>query len=343
MAKRYKIGVIKGDGIGPEIISATLEVLNHLDVNMDFVEILAGYEYYKKTGKALEDEFFENVKSLEAVLKGPLYTPPHDVEFKSINIFLRRELDLYANIRPFKSFKRVSQKEFNITIFRENTEGEYVGIEGIFNNTAISLRIISEKGSRRICELAFKYARLLSFKKVSVVHKANVLKISDGLFRKVFFDVAKNYPEILADEIIVDTAAYLLVKRPEDLQILVTPNLYGDILSDLAGGLVGSLGLCGSALIGDRMGIFEPIHGVAMDIAGKNIANPVGAITAAKLMLEYLGQKYNDSLIIERAKLLEKSIHTVIEDRKIWTPDLGGNYRTNDVAKAIIEEITKIL
>lgn len=343
MAKRYKIGVIRGDGIGPEIIDSTLEVLQHLNPGIDFVEISAGYEYYKKTGKAVEDTFFDTIRNLDAVLKGPLYTPPHDHNFKSINILIRRELDLYANIRPFKSFRGVSQKVFNIVIFRENTEGEYVGIEGMFNNIAISLRIISEKGSRRICDLAFRYAKLLGFNKVSVVHKANILKVSDGLFRRIFFDVAKNYPDILANEIIVDTAAYMLVKNPEDLQILVTPNLYGDILSDLVGGLMGSLGLCGSALIGDTIGVFEPIHGVAMDIAGKGIANPVGAMMAAKMMLEYLAQRYTDSTLIEKARALENSIYIVIEDKKIWTPDLGGNYKTRDVAKAVTEELNKVL
>ncbi|MEM1683816.1 MAG: isocitrate/isopropylmalate dehydrogenase family protein [Ignisphaera sp.] len=343
MAKRYKIGVIRGDGIGPEIIDSTLEVLQHLNPGIDFVEISAGYEYYKKTGKAVEDTFFDTIRNLDAVLKGPLYTPPHDPNFKSINILIRRELDLYANIRPFKSFRGVSQKVFNIVIFRENTEGEYVGIEGMFNNIAISLRIISEKGSRRICDLAFRYAKLLGFNKVSVVHKANILKVSDGLFRRIFFDVAKNYPDILANEIIVDTAAYMLVKNPEDLQILVTPNLYGDILSDLVGGLMGSLGLCGSALIGDTIGVFEPIHGVAMDIAGKGIANPVGAMMAAKMMLEYLAQRYTDSTLIEKARALENSIYIVIEDKKIWTPDLGGNYKTRDVAKAVTEELNKVL
>ncbi|MEM0371264.1 MAG: isocitrate/isopropylmalate dehydrogenase family protein [Ignisphaera sp.] len=343
MAKRYKIGVIRGDGIGPEIIDSTLEVLQHLNPGIDFVEISAGYEYYKKTGKAVEDTFFDTIRNLDAVLKGPLYTPPHDPNFKSINILIRRELDLYANIRPFKSFRGVSQKVFNIVIFRENTEGEYVGIEGMFNNIAISLRIISEKGSRRICDLAFRYAKLLGFNKVSVVHKANILKVSDGLFRRIFFDVAKNYPDILANEIIVDTAAYMLVKNPEDLQILVTPNLYGDILSDLVGGLMGSLGLCGSALIGDTIGVFEPIHGVAMDIAGKGIANPVGAMMAAKMMLEYLAQRYSDSTLIEKARALENSIYIVIEDKKIWTPDLGGNYKTRDVAKAVTEELNKVL
>jgi len=339
MAKKYRVGVIRGDGIGPEIIDATLSIIPYLDLDMEIIELQAGYEFYRRTGKVVEDGFFDTVRKLDAVLKGPLYTPPHDPGFRSINILIRKELDLYANIRPFRSFRGISQRQFNLVIFRENTEGEYVGIEGMFNDVAVSLRLISKRGSERICRLAFRHAKTVGFNRVSVVHKANILKISDGLFRNTFFEVAKQFPEIEADEIIVDTAAYVLVKNPEKLQVLVTPNLYGDILSDLAGGLVGSLGLCGSALVGDDMGVFEPIHGVAMDIAGKGIANPVGAIMALKLMLEFLGQRYGDSRALAKATLIERAVHVAIEDRRVWTPDLGGSSRTVDVAKAIAEEI----
>ncbi|MEM4848370.1 MAG: isocitrate/isopropylmalate family dehydrogenase, partial [Ignisphaera sp.] len=191
----------------------------------------------------------------------------------------------------------------------------------------------------RISRLAFTYAKNVGFNRVTVVHKANILKISDGLFRNVFFDVAKEFPSIIADEIIVDTAAYVLVKNPEKLQVLVTPNLYGDILSDLVGGLIGSLGLCGSALVGDEIGVFEPIHGVALDIAGKGIANPVGALIALKLMLEFLGQKYEDLKVLKTASILEKAIYSVIDEKKIWTPDIGGNYTTLDIAKKVAEEV----
>lgn len=339
MGKKYRVGVIKGDGIGPEIIEATLYVVQYIDLDIELVELQAGYEYYKKTGKAIEDRFFEEVRKLDTVLKGPLYTPPHDLNFRSVNVMIRKELDLYANIRPFKSFKSLSQKQFNLVIFRENTEGEYVGIEGMFNDIAISLRLISVRGAERISRLAFDYAKTMGFNKVVVVHKANILKISDGLFRNVFFKVAKEFPNIVAEEVIVDTAAYLLVKNPEKFQILVTPNLYGDILSDLVGGLMGSLGLCGSALVGDSIGVFEPIHGVALDIAGKGIANPVGSFVSLKLMLEYFGQRYGDSKAVKESKLLEKAIQNVVDEKRIWTPDLGGNYKTIDVAKAVAEEL----
>lgn len=342
MVKKCKIGVIKGDGVGPEIIDAALNVLTHLDLNAEIVEFEAGYEFYKRTGKTIDEDFFQKVKELDAVLKGPLYTPPQDPSFRSINVMIRRKLDLYANIRPFRSFRGISQKHFNLVIFRENTEGEYMGIEGMINDLAVTLRVVSRPGSERICRLAFNYAKTLGFKRVTLVHKANILKLGDGLFRKVFFDIAKEFPDIESDEVVVDTAAYLLVKSPEKFQILVTPNLYGDILSDVASGMVGSIGLCGSALIGNKIGVFEPIHGVAMDIAGKGIANPVGAIMALKMMLEYMGQKNGDVQLLKKALGLEKAVYIVIEERKIWTPDLGGQYKTVDVVKTIIEEIKNI-
>ncbi|MEM2794721.1 MAG: isocitrate/isopropylmalate family dehydrogenase, partial [Thermofilaceae archaeon] len=306
---------------------------------IELVEFQAGYEYYKRTGKTIEDDFLEKIEEVDAIIKGPLYTPSHDPNFKSVNVLIRKKLDLYANIRPFKSFQGVSQKNFNLIIFRESTEGEYVGIEGTFGDLAVSLRIITRKGAERICRQAFNYAKKVGLKRVTVVHKANILKLSDGLFRQTFFDVAKEFPDAVPEEVIIDTATYALVKNPEKFQVLVTPNLYGDILSDLVGGLVGSLGLCGSALIGDKIGVFEPIHGVALDIAGKGIANPIGMLTASKLMLEYLGQKNEDSEIIRKASILENVIRIVVEDKRVWTPDLGGRYRTGDIAKAIMEEL----
>lgn len=343
MAKRYRVGFVRGDGVGPEIVDAALEVVPHLELDVELVELKAGYGLYERTGRAVEEGFFEEARELDAIIKGPLYTPPHDPSFKSVNVLIRRELDLYANVRPFKSFRGISQKDFNFVIFRENTEGEYVGVEGMFGNIAVSLRFVSRRGSERISRAAFQYARARGFERVTVVHKANILKLSDGLFRQTFFDVAGEYPEVVADEVIVDAAAYALVKNPERFQVLVTPNLYGDILSDLAGGLVGSLGLCGSASIGDKTGVFEPVHGVALDIAGKGVANPVGMLTALKLMLEYLGQKHGDAETLRKAEALERSIRRVLEDRRVWTPDLGGRRGTRDVVAAVVEEVSQVL
>ncbi len=343
MARRYRIGFVRGDGIGPEVVDAVLEVVSHLMPGAELVELQAGYEYYRRTGKSMEDDFLEKAREVDAIIKGPLYTPPHDPSFRSVNVLIRRELDLYANVRPFRSFRGISQRQFNLVIFRENVEGEYVGVEGVFGDVAVSLRVITRRGAERICRQAFSYAKAAGLKRVTVVHKANILKLSDGLFRQTFFDVAKEFPDLVPEEIIVDTATYALVKSPEKFQVLVTPNLYGDILSDLVGGLVGSLGLCGSALIGDRVGVFEPVHGVALDIAGKGVANPVGMLTASKLMLDHLGQKRGDPELLRRASILDNAIRVVIEDRGVWTPDLGGRCGTRDVTSAVIEEIDRAL
>ncbi len=337
MAKRYKIGIIEGDGIGPEIVSATIHILNSLPLDFEYLKIEAGYTYYKRSGSVIENDFFDRVRELDAILKGPLYTPPGPTEFRSVNVLIRKGLDLYANVRPFNSYRGISLKNFNIVIIRENLEDVYVGIEGEYSGTAISLRIISEYESERISEYAFRYAEKHGFRKVTVVHKANILKVSDGLFRNVFFNVAKRYPSIVADEVIVDTASYTIVRNPETLQVLVTPNLYGDILADLIAGMVGSLGLCGSAQIGENIGVFEPVHGVAFDIAGKGIANPIGEILSAKMMLEYLGDRHGDQKLILLAKKIGEAIKIVIEERKILTPDLGGSCGTMDIANSIID------
>lgn len=343
MARRYRVGFVRGDGVGPEIVDAALEVLSRLMPGMEFVELQAGYEYYRRTGKSVEDDFLGKAREVDAIIKGPLYTPSHDPGFRSVNVLIRRELDLYANVRPFRSFRGVSQKQLDLVIFRENLEGEYVGVEGVFGDVAVSLRVITRRGAERICRQAFNYAKAAGLKRVAVVHKANILKLSDGLFRQTFFDVAKEFPDLVPEEIIVDTAAYALVKSPEKFQVLVTPNLYGDILSDLVGGLVGSLGLCGSALIGDSAGVFEPVHGVALDIAGKGVANPVGMLMASKLMLEYLGRKRGDPELVRKASILDNAVRVAIEDRGVWTPDLGGRFGTGDVTRAVIEEIDRAL
>jgi isopropylmalate/isohomocitrate dehydrogenase-like protein len=335
MVKRYRVGVLRGDGIGPEVVQAAVDVLNALELEVEYVELYGGYEYYRKTGKALQDDFFDVVKSLDAVLKGPLYTPPHEKEFKSVNVLLRKELDLYANVRPFRSYRGFSLKDFNFVIVRENTEDLYTGFESLYRGVALALKVVSYEGAKRIAEFAFSYAKSNGFKRVTVVHKANVLKISDGLFREVFYEVAKKYPELQADELIVDTAGYTIVKNPEKLGVLVTPNLYGDILADVAAAVVGSLGLCGSAQIGENIAVFEPVHGVALDIAGKGVANPIGELESAKLMLLYLSNKYSDRRLYEKALRLDKAIHKTVEELKILTPDLGGSSKTRDVVDSI--------
>ncbi len=343
MAKRYKVGVLKGDGVGPEIVEAAIDIFGTLDLGITFIELEAGYSYYQRIGRSIEEDFFSKVRELDAILKGPLYTPPHVREFKSVNILIRRELNLYANVRPFKSFESISLKNFNIVLIRENIEDVYVGIEGRYKDKAVSLRIITSEGSRRIAKYAFNYALQRGFNKVTVIHKANILKETDGLFREIFYKVSEEYPNVIADELIVDTAAYTIVKNPGKLQIILTPNLYGDILADLLAAMVGSLGLCGSAQIGENIAVFEPVHGVALDIAGKGIANPIGEILSAKMMLEYLGQRYSDNKLIKISEKIDEAVHIVIEKKRVWTPDLGGTRKTSDVVHAIKQVLIELL
>jgi isocitrate/isopropylmalate dehydrogenase len=337
MVRKYRIGILEGDGIGPEIVQATLQVLQALGIEAEFIKLEGGYTYYKRTGKVLQEDFFEVVKSLHAILKGPLYTPPDSKEFRSVNVLLRQRLDLYANVRLFRSYRGISLKNFNFAIVRENTEDLYVGAEYMHEGVAVSLKVISVERSRRICNFAFRYAELNNFKSVAIVHKANILKLGDGLFRDVCLEVAKQFPHIRAYELLVDTAGFMIVKNPDKLEVMVMPNLYGDILSDVAAGVVGSLGLCGSAQIGNDMAVFEPVHGVAFDVAGKGIANPIGELEAARLMLLYLADKHGDNKLREKASMLEVALHKTIEEYRILTPDLGGTYKTQDMVNTIIK------
>lgn len=338
MSRKYRIAIIKGDGVGPEIVDAAIRVLSGLGFNAEFIEVNAGYEFFRRTGKSIEEGGLDILKSVDAVLKGPITTPLDRPDFKSVNVMLRRELGLYANVRPFKSFKGISLRDLNVVLIRENTEDLYVGIEGIHLGTAIALKVISKEATEKIVRFALNYAIKHGFKKVTVVHKSNILRITDGLFRDIFFTVARNYSNLECNEVLVDSAAYLLIRNPRAFDVLVTENLYGDILADLLAGIVGSLGLCGSMEVGDTQALFEPVHGSAPDIAGKGIANPVSQIISSKLMLEYLSTKYNDQGLTKLARVLDLSISTVIEEKHILTPDLGGNASTKEVADAILRE-----
>mgnify|MGYP000067655952 CR=1 FL=1 len=343
MVRRYRIGFIKGDGIGPEIMDVALDIINEFLNNVELVELKAGYEFYRKYGRPFEEGLIDKIRKLDAVIKGPLTTLPGPKGYRSINVYLRQALGLYANVRPFTSYRGISRDEFNFVIIRENTEGLYSGVEGRFKDLAFTLRIITKEASRRICEFAFKYAIDGGYKLVTAVHKANILKESDGLFREVFFEVSQRYEGVKAEEMFVDAAAYNLIKNPKRFQVIVTPNLYGDILSDEAAGLVGSLGLCGSAQIGDDIAIFEPVHGSAPDIAGKGIANPIGQLTALSLMTNYLGRRFNDSKMIAFSKKLSKAIRYVVEESKVLTPDLGGNSSTKEVSDEIKRKLQELL
>jgi len=337
MVRRYRVGVIEGDGIGPEVVGAALKLLQAVDRDFELVRISAGYGYFKKSGKPVEDGAIDTIKFLGAAIKGPLTTLPGPGTYRSINVMLRQELGLYANVRPFRSFRGVSLKDLNFTIVRENTEGLYRSVEGRFRDVALSTRVITRSGCKKVIEFSFRYALVEGFRKVTAVHKANILKVSDGLFREVFFETSKKYPRIEASDVFVDAAAYYMIKEPERFEVLVTPNLYGDILSDLAAGLVGSLGLCGSAQIGDGVAVFEPVHGSAPDIAGRGVANPVGAVTALTLMLKYLGTMHSDDYLVSRAVEIGEAVREVVEEGRALTPDLGGSSSTNDVVEAILK------
>lgn len=343
MGRKYKVGLIVGDGIGPEVISEALKVLEAIGAPIEFFEIDAGLEYFKRTGRPVDPEGLEEARKAGALLKGPLTTPPGPGSMRSVNVFIRKVLDLYANVRPFTSYDGVSLNEFDLVIVRENTEGLYSGVEGRAGDTAFSIKVITRSGSERVIKYAIKYAVTRGYGKITAVHKANILKESDGLFRQVFRDLSGEARATGLDieEMFVDAAAYWLVKDPSRFGVIVTTNLYGDILSDLAAGLVGSLGLCGSAQIGEDVAVFEPVHGSAPDIAGKGIANPVGAIMATAYMLEYLGLRFNDEELKRASHAIKHSVRKVIESRTSLPPDLGGHAKTNDIGRAIASEAVR--
>jgi methanogen homoisocitrate dehydrogenase len=311
------VAVIGGDGIGPEVIDSALAVLDAVGAQIEKVPVEIGLGRWKRTGQAMTEDDLELIKGCRCILFGAITTPP-DPEYRSVLLRLRKELDLYANIRPF------SKIGLDLVIVRENTEGLYSGIEEMGDDEARTVRVITRRGSRRIaqkaCELAARRKRL------TIVHKANVLR-SDRLFLNVCREVAGDC-NVPCDNMLVDTAAYNLVVRPEKFDVLVTTNLFGDILSDEAAGVVGSLGLCASANLGEKYALFEPIHGSAPDIAGLGIANPVGAIRSAAMMMEWLGER---KLAGEIEAAVERS-----QEQGITTPDQRGSHTTKDVTKAIV-------
>ena len=320
----YKITVIPGDGIGPEVMEAALFVLEASNVKFDYVTARAGNECFKRTGTTIPDETISTAKKTDATLFGAVTTVPGQ---QSGIIALRRALELYVNLRPVKSYEGTQClfDDVDFVIVRENTEGLYSGIEEDTEDGATALRVVTRNASERICKFAFEYARKTSRKKVTAVHKANVLKKTDGIFKETFYRVGRNYPEIKMEDFYIDAAAMYLVTKPQDFDVIVTTNLFGDILSDEGAGLVGGLGLIASANVGKKNGLFEPVHGSAPDIAGKNIANPSAMIFSACMMLNYLGEH-------EEAQKLEKAMKDVLREGKVVTPDLGGSASTMGMA-----------
>ncbi|MGA2572735.1 MAG: isocitrate/isopropylmalate dehydrogenase family protein [Candidatus Methanomethylicaceae archaeon] len=334
MGKTYKIAVITGDGIGPEITEATMLALDSVGLDFEFVKVAAGLNAWEKLGNQLPQETVDTIKASDACLKGPTQTPPGPGSFKSATVTLRQILDLYANVRPFKNHPGVPSvhRGVDMIIVRENTEGLYKGIEYTVGDSALGIRVITRRGSERIAKFAFELARREKRKKVTVVHKANVLKETCGLFRNVVAEVAKGYPDILFDEMHVDAAAMRIAMKPQDIDVIVTTNLFGDVLSDETAGIVGGLGIAPSANVGDSFAFFEAIHGSAPKHAGKWDANPVAIMLSASMMLKYLGE-------VNAGSRFESAIDTVLAEGITVTRDLGGNAGTMDFAKAVAEKL----
>ncbi|KRG55288.1 isocitrate dehydrogenase [Stenotrophomonas koreensis] len=330
------ITVIRGDGIGPEIMDATLFILDKLGAGLQYEEADAGVVALEKHGDLMPQVTLDSIARNKVVLKSPLTTPVGG-GFTSINVSLRRHFDLYANVRPVVSFPNTKSRYENIDMItvRENTEGAYIS-EGqevsADGETAVSITRVTRKGSERVVRYAFELAKANGRKKVTAVHKANIIKSTSGLFLKVAREVAAEYPEIEFQEMIVDNACMQLVMRPEQFDVVVTTNLFGDILSDLCAGLVGGLGLAPGANIGKDAAIFEAVHGTAPDIAGQGKANPCALLLAAVQMLEHIGQQAN-------AERLRKAIIATMEAKDSLTGDLGGTGSTMDFAKAIASRL----
>lgn len=333
----HNILIIKGDGIGPEVVEAARMVLENLGLDLRFEEAKAGYACYQECGDPIPQATIEAARRAEATLFGAVTTPPDIPNYRSAVVTLRKELDLYANLRPVRSLglKGPHYREgLNFYVVRENTEGLYSGLEEMVGeDKAIAKRVITRKGSERIVRYAFELARRTGKRKVTIVHKANVLRLTDGLFRRTALAVAEEYKEygIGAQELLVDTMAMRLIKDPENFEVIVTTNLFGDILSDEASELVGGLGVAASGNIGERGAIFEPVHGSAPDIAGKGIANPLAAFLTTVMLLQHIGE-------LEAAERLQGAISRVIAEGTL-TPDLGGTANTAQVRDRVLERM----
>lgn len=330
----HKVTLIPGDGIGPEVCRATQRVIETAGVAIDWEEYSVGAAEAEKNGNPLPNEVIDSIRRTKVALKGPVGTPIGK-GFRSVNVTLRQALDLYSNVRPVRSLPYVEPRyeNVNFTIVRENTEDLYAGHEiMILPGVAQSIKVITERGSTRIAEYAFKYADRYKRPRVSVVHKANIMKMTDGLMLECTRRVAARYPHIELYEVIVDAAAMTMVRDPNKLDVIVTENLYGDILSDLGAGLVGGLGVVPGANIGDDCAVFEAVHGSAPDIAGKGIANPTALIRSAIMMLQHLGEE-------AAASRVALAVHAVYATRSAVTRDLGGAATTEQFTNTLCDAI----
>jgi isocitrate dehydrogenase (NAD+) len=334
MNMKHKVTLIPGDGIGPEVMQAVVRILEAAGVQFDWETVQAGADAFEKYHEYIPKELTESIERTRVGLKGPITTPIGG-GFASINVQLRKKFELYSNFRPITNLPHIPTRYPNVDliIVRENTESLYSGLEHeVVPGVVESLKIITEKASTRIARFAFEYARKNQRKKVHSIHKANIMKLSDGLFLRCSRNIAKEYPEITYGEHIVDNTCMQLVMNPYQYDVLVMENLYGDIISDLCAGLVGGLGLVPSANLGDGCAIFEAVHGSAPDIAGKNMANPTALLRSSLLMLGHLGEH-------EPAQKIQKALENVYRTREKLTRDVGGQAGTSQFADSVIEEI----
>lgn len=328
----HKIAVIPGDGIGRLVTPEAVRVLESTDLKFEFRYMEVGYEVFKRVGTSVPENVISNLRDTQACLFGATTTPVSVPNYRSAIVTLRKALDLYANVRPVKSYPvRDCVRSVDLVIVRENTEGLYSGIEFATENSAFAVRVITRRACERVARFAFDLA-IKRHRKLTVVTKANIMRKTCGLFREVSLFVAEDYPEVEVDELFIDTAAMNLVLKPQAFDVILTSNLFGDMLSDEAAGLVGGLGLAPSANIGDGYGLFEPVHGSAPDIAGKGTANPIAAILSAKMVLDFLGED-------QWAERVENAVLAVLKEEKYLTPDLGGSSTTREVTEAIINRL----
>ncbi len=329
-----KIALIPGDGIGPEVTEAAVRVIESLGVDIEWEPLEVGAAAFSKHGKPVPDEVLDRIKELGVALKGPASTPIGG-GFSSPNVTLRKGLDLYASLRPVRSLPGVKSRFENvdIVVVRENTEGLYSALEHlVVPGVAESLKICTEKASTRIARFAFEYARAHGRRKVTAVHKANIMKLTDGLFLECARKVAREYGDIDYNELIIDNVCMQLVVDPTRFDVLLMENLYGDIVSELCSGLVGGVGVVPGANYGKKTVMFEAVHGSAPDIAGKNLANPLGLILSSRLMLEHIGEK-------EAAARLDAAVLSLLKDGEALTPDLGGSAGTREMTDALIARL----
>ena len=328
------ITVFRGDGIGPELVDCALQVLRAADAPLEYEIFNVGEAEWQRNGALIPQAAYDSFEKNKILLKSPITTPVGK-GFRSLNVTLRGKYDLYANIRPVKSNSAVRTPfhDVDIVIFRENTEGLYVGIEEqIDEDTVHAIKVVTRKASERIIRKAFDFARQNGRKKVTCVHKANILKLSDGMFLSIFRQIAQEYPDIQSDDKIIDNTCMQLVINPNQFDVMVMQNLYGDILSDLCSGLIGGLGLVPSSNIGQEYAMFEAVHGSAPDIAGKHLANPTAFLWSACMMLEHLGE-------FECAGRIRRAVDAVLAEGKHLTRDLHGSATTEEYVAAILEQL----